>query len=296
MEGNIFEGRTEDEAVNEGLMQLCVLRDEVEWEVVESTKKTLFREGKVVIKMFPKRGDGERAVKFIDGLFGVMEIDGNAEIIKDGDDILIEIKTPSSARVIGKRGDVLDAIQVLTSAVANIGRDEYKKVVVDCEEYRGQREETLKNLANKIAAKAVETGRKVILEPMSSYERRVIHAALADNTDVKTLSEGNEPARYIVVIPNGADPDDRGIRLGERRHDNRHGGDRGRRDARGGDRRGNNRDRRGNERGARGGDRRPHGDGDRSRPSGGLKKAKREIRFGTFLGNSGAGQGDENKE
>lgn len=287
MENNIFEGRTVDEAVNEGLLALCVSRDEIDVEVLENKKK-LFGGAKVVVRITPKRSDAERAVKFIDGLLGIMGIDGNAEVKSDDEKIIIDVKTAASARVIGKRGDVLDAIQSLSGAVANIGRDEYRKVVVDCENYRQQREETLKNLANKLAEKAVETGRKIVLEPMSSYERRVIHAALMDNEQVKTASEGNEPARYIVVIPNGADPHDRGIRYGEKpRRDGRGGRDRGgRRDGRDSRGRGDRRDGRGDrnrgDRGERG-----------ARPAGGAKKAKREIHFGTFLGNSGATEEDK---
>ena len=156
-------------------------------------------------------------VAFVDGLLKFLGVEGKSEINEDGS--VIEIKTESSARVIGKHGDVLDAIQCLAGAAMNIGKDEYKKVIVDCEEYRAQREQTLKDLAAKIAAKAVDTGRKIILEPMTPYERRVIHAALSENGEVKTASEGREPARFVVVIPNNARPGDRGIRYGERRRD-----------------------------------------------------------------------------
>ena len=284
MENNIFEGKTVDEAVNEGLLALCLTHDEVEVEVLE-TKKKLFG-SKVVVRLTPKRSDADRAAKFIDGLLEIMGISGNAEVTRDEEKIEIDIKSEASARVIGKRGDVLDAIQALSGAVANIGRDEYRKVVVDCENYRAQREDTLKNLAQKLAEKAVATGRKIVLEPMSAYERRVIHAALMDNEQVKTASEGNEPVRYIVVIPNGADPHDKGIRYGEKSRRERHGG--------GKNGHGRGRDGRGHGRG-HGRDR-----GERSersaRPSGGAKKAKREIHFGTFLGNSGAGNNTAEKE
>ena len=97
---------------------------------------------------------------------------------------------------------MLDALQTLAGAVANIGNDEYKRVVVDCENYRAKREETLKDLANKLALKAVKTGRKVTLEPMNPFERRVIHSTLSENEEVKTESQGNEPNRYVVIIPN----------------------------------------------------------------------------------------------
>ena len=268
-EKNVFEGKTVDEAIENGLIELGVTSDEIEVEVLEEGKKKLFGSVKAKVRLKMKSSDSGRAVEFINGLLKIIEIDGAAEVVSEEESIVIDIKTPNSSRVIGKRGDILDAIQCMAGAVANIGRDEYKKVVIDCENYRAQREETLKKLALKIAAKAEETGRKVILEPMASYERRIIHAALVDNENVKTVSEGKDPARYIVVIPNNANPHDRGIRYGEK---NRQGGGRGKD-------RGDRRDR--------------HGRRDKRNSSGRAKKSgKKEIHFGTFLGNSNSEKND----
>ena len=103
---------------------------------------------------------------------------------------------------------MLDAIQTVAGAVANTGREEYKRVVVDCENYRENREATLQNLAYKLAGKAVRYAEKIKLEPMNPYERRIIHAALSGRQDVTTESEGKEPYRYIVIVPsNLRDPD-----------------------------------------------------------------------------------------
>lgn len=269
---NEFYGKTTDEAIEEGLKALGITLDEAEIEILEEGKKKLFGAVKAKVRVTKKKSDAARACEFIDGLLSVLGINGVSEVVSEADNIVIDIKTTRSAFVIGKHGDILDAVQCMAGAIANIGRDDYKKVVVDCENYRGQREETLKSLAEKIAKKAVETGRKVILEPMSAYERRIIHSALADNTQVKTVSEGKEPARYIAVIPEGAKPYDKGIKYGERRgRDERGRGER--RDFRGRDSRGGGRDDR------------------RRRPSGGAsggsgaKRGKKEIHFGTFLGN-----------
>lgn len=213
----VFTGKTVDEALDLGLKELKLTLAEADFEVLEEGKKKLFGSVKAKVRIIPKQEDGKRAADFIDGLLAIIGIKAVSEIISDDENLTIDIKTSSSAKVIGKRGDVLDAIQTIAGAVANIGRDKYKKVVVDCENYRAQREQTLKELALKLAKSAVETGRKMILEPMSPYERRIIHAALMDNTEVKTVSEGHEPARYIVVIPNNAKPYDKGVRYGERR-------------------------------------------------------------------------------
>lgn len=301
-EENVFKAKTVDDALELGLETLGLTLDEVDYEVLEEGKRRLIGSVKAAVKIIPKKGKVAKTTKtadspatkketkkfdkkpaadkkpaerragtpvdpvaFCDGLLKLLEVEGSSTLTEGADGTVIEIKTQSSARIIGKHGDVLDAIQCIVGAVANIGNEEYKKVIVDCENYRAQREQTLKDLAAKVANKAVETGRKILIEPMSPYERRVIHSALSENSEVKTASEGREPDRYVVVIPKNARPNDRGIRYGrghgdDRRRDNRRDGGRG-------DRRFNDRRR-------------------DSRPAGGAKSGKKEIRFGTFLGNS----------
>ncbi|MBD5632532.1 MAG: protein jag [Clostridia bacterium] len=275
---NVFTAKTVDEAIAEGLATLGITLDEAEITVIEEGKKKLFGSVKAQVKVEKKRSEGKRAADFIDNLLAILGIKAVSEVVSEDEAINIDIKTTASSRVIGKRGDVLDAIQCMAGAYANIGSESYKKVVVDCENYRAQREQTLKELALKLAAKAVESGRKMSLEPMTPYERRIIHSVLMDNADVKTVSEGKEPARYIVVIPNNAKPGDKGIRYGER-----HGGrGNGRRDNRGGGRRDNRGERRSDNRGER-------------RSSGGAKRGKKEIHFGAFLGNSNDLKPEETK-
>lgn len=136
-----------------------------------------------------------------------MHIAAATELVAENEEIHINVTAANNNALIGRKGMVLDAAQTLAGAVANIGREDYKRVVVDCENYRENREETLERLAHNLAAKAVRLGRKVRLEPMNPYERRIIHAALSQNSEVTTESEGKEPARYIVIIPAGAEDD-----------------------------------------------------------------------------------------
>ena len=259
-----FTGKTVDEAVDEGLKALGLTREEADIEVLEEGKKGgLFTKGiKARVKIGKKRTDGERAVEFLEGMFELLNITATTELEEGEENTKINVVTSNSYAIIGHRGEFLDALQVLAGAVANIGREEYKRVVEDCENYREKREETLKRLAGKLAEKAVRLGRKLSLEPMTPYERRIIHAALADSTEVKTASEGKEPNRYIVVIPNN-------LRPGSDRFERRGGYNRDRRDDRRG---GYNRDRRG-----------PREDRPRAT---GLPRSKRQPYFGTFLGNS----------
>ena len=292
-----FTGKTVEEAVDEGLKALGLAREEADIQVLDEGKKGgLFTKGvKARVRIGRKKTDGERAVEFLDGVFGLLGVTATTELEEGDENTKINVVTPNTYALIGHRGEILDALQVLAGAVANIGREEYKRVVVDCEGYREKREETLKRLANKLAEKAVRLGRKLSLEPMTPYERRIIHAALADSTEVKTASEGKEPNRYIVVIPNNLRPgSDRFERRGNYNRDRRGSYNRDRqsrpydRERNYGDRReGYDREKREdrpyNDRDRRGGyrDRRE----DRPRASG-LPRSKRQPYFGTFLGNS----------
>ena len=294
-----FTGKTVDEAVDEGLKALGLTREEADIQVLDEGKKGgLFTKGvKARVRIGRKKTDGERAVDFLDGMFGMLGVTATTELEENEENTKINVITPNSYALIGHRGEMLDALQVLAGAVANIGREEYKRVVVDCEGYREKREETLKRLANKLAEKAVRYGKKLSLEPMTPYERRVIHAALADSTEVKTASEGKEPNRYIVVIPNNLRPgSDRFDRRGgfnrDRRPYNRdrqsrpYDRDRNYGDRRDGYDREKREDRPYNDRDRRGGYR----DRDRNREerprATGLPRSKRQPYFGTFLGNS----------
>ena len=101
--------------------------------------------------------------------------------------------------LIGRRGETLDALQYLTSLKVNRGREGYTRVTLDTENYRARREDTLIRLANRMANRATRTGRRVSLEPMNPYERRIIHFALQQNESVTTHSEGDEPNRHVVI-------------------------------------------------------------------------------------------------
>lgn len=287
-------GKTIEEAVQSGAEQLGVNVEEVDYEVIEEPQKGgLFKKpvpAKVLVSK--KLTDSGRAVKFLDDVFEMINTPVTTEITRDDDKICINLISTNSQFLIGYRGELLDALQCLAGAVANIGREEYKRVVVDCEGYREKREGTLNDLAEKLANKAVRTGRKIQLEPMNPFERRIIHTALADSEEVTTESEGKEPNRYIVIVPKEL-RDDRPIIAGrnnhggnrggfERRGDKPYGNRNNRGGFRGGKSSGGRDDRRGGYRGNRG-DRRNGG----ATTIYGKPKEKGNITsFGTFIGNS----------
>ena len=290
---NVFTGKTVEEATEEGLRALGITREEAEIEVLEEGKRKLFGSVKAKVRIIKKTADSERAAAFIDGLLKILKIPAFNEVVADGEKIEIEIKTTNTSAVIGRRGEVLDAIQCLAGAVANIGRDEYRRVSVDCENYRAQREEKLKSVAVAKAAKAVEKRRRVALEPMSPYERRVVHSVLASNEEVTTVSEGKEPARRVVIIPKNEVPYER------REKNYSRGGRQFNRDKRFEDRGerkfGDRKPRRFEKRDGERGERRDRGERPARPPRSSAPKGKKQIYLGTFLGNSGANK-DNNEE
>lgn len=115
--------------------------------------------------------------------------------------IVLEIRSAEPAVIIGKHGQTIDAIQYLVGIITNRRLPEKVRVVVDVEGYRSRREEALTNQALYLSSKVKETGEEAVLDPLHANERRIIHTALADDPDVYTYSEGEEPERYVVISP-----------------------------------------------------------------------------------------------
>lgn len=150
----------------------------------------------------PAKGNDleERIRTFLSGLLAHMGVE--AEIViapKAENGILVTLEGPKLGALIGHRGETLDAIQQLTNYAVNRGRTHRVRIHIDAENYRAKREESLKRLANKVAAKVVKYRRNITLEPMNAYERHVIHETLQDYPDVITYSTGTEPNRRTVV-------------------------------------------------------------------------------------------------
>lgn len=308
-----FTGKTVDEAVEKGLSELGLTRENADIRVLEEGKKKLFGAVKARVEIAAKETaeavveasetaekaenatDGERTVIFLEGLFKLLNITACTELVSEGEKVEINVTAANTTSIIGKHGIMLDAIQTLAGAVANTGRDDYKRVVVDCENYRENREATLNKLADNLAAKAVRLGKKIQLEPMNPYERRIIHAALSENEEVKTESEGKEPNRYIVIVPNNLEDPDAPAIPARTERDRRERGGYNNRGGRGRDRGFGGRNDRG--RGGKGGfgkkpfnrDRKPSGGGN----SGGTSLKPSNDFFGIFLGNSGNGEDKE---
>ena len=143
---NIFTGRTVEEAVSAGLEELGLTAQDVDVEVLDEGKKRLIgsKPAQVRLTVKEKKTDGERAVVFLEGLLPLLGTEAVVKLTSEDEKIVIELTAASAKSIIGRRGEIIDAVQTLAGAVANTGRKEYKRVVVDCENYREDREETLK--------------------------------------------------------------------------------------------------------------------------------------------------------
>ncbi len=144
----------------------------------------------------------ERAEKFLSELFLAMNIEVKMNGRQTEDGYVFELAGKEIGVLIGKHGQTLDSLQYLVNLAANRGMTEDRvRIILDVENYRSRREETLNRLANRLAEKAVRMRQSIKLEPMNRHERKIIHVALQDNHRVITTSEGDEPYRYIVIVP-----------------------------------------------------------------------------------------------
>ena len=139
--------------------------------------------------------------EFLSGIFKEMKLDVTIDAKEKNGYLVFDLKGKNLGILIGRRGDTLDSLQFLLNLVINEKNGAKVKGIIDIENYRAKREDTLIGLSYKLAAKARKTGQKVVLEPMNPQERRIIHMALQNDRRVSTYSEGEEPYRKVVIVP-----------------------------------------------------------------------------------------------
>jgi len=144
---------------------------------------------------------GRQAVEFLTGLLDRMELECDVVDVREDERIEIEIEGPDAGRVIGKKGQTLDALQFIVNKVVNRFPEGRRHVVLDVEGYKERRDESLTAMAQRMAEKATKTGKVITISPMPSRERRVIHLALAEYSGVTTRSDGQGTDRRVRIIP-----------------------------------------------------------------------------------------------
>lgn len=145
----------------------------------------------------PEEAKAARA--FLSGLTERMGVPAQIEASENEEQLRMVLSGENMSILIGRRGETLDALQYLTSLNVNRGREDYLRVSLDTENYRAKREEALCKLAVRMAARCKKSGRRVALEPMNPYERRILHSALQNDPEVTTHSEGEEPYRRVII-------------------------------------------------------------------------------------------------
>lgn len=197
-------GKTIEEAQNAALLELGVPADMVTFETLEEPSKGFFgmfgsKPAKIratVRELTPV----EKAEKFLQEIFAAMKMDVQIEIQEQEDGNVFNLIGENLGILIGKHGQTLDSLQYLSNLTANRGLTEEKvRIILDIENYRLRREETLRRLALRLAEKVRRTGERIVLEPMNRHERKIIHMALQDNYKISTYSAGDEPSRKVVI-------------------------------------------------------------------------------------------------
>lgn len=220
---NIFEGRTTNEAIEKGLKELNVSKKQVEIKVLESEDKRSFfniltprvvkvelivkeenhvneKKERAEVSEESENMAEENVKNFLDDFISKLPTnDLKYEIKRDKSDLLVNITGDDTGYLIGYRGNVLNSIQVILNNIANKGINERVRILLNIGGYKEKREKDLKELADKIAGTVIRKRKAITLEPMSSYERKIIHSRLQENTKVETHSIGEEPNRRIVV-------------------------------------------------------------------------------------------------
>ncbi|MEI3611106.1 RNA-binding cell elongation regulator Jag/EloR [Pseudogracilibacillus sp. SO30301A] len=197
-------GQSVEEAIQSALEQLNLSKEEVEIDVIDEGKKGflgLFGSSLAVVKVKEKKNYIAETEEFLQNVSKNMGVDVEITTTIVDNHVTFQLSGEKIAILIGKRGKTLNALQYLTQLVINKDGRNFHSVTVDAEGYRERRKETLIELAHKMSDKAKRIKRKVALEPMPAYERKIIHSALQDSNEVTTYSDGVEPHRHIVISP-----------------------------------------------------------------------------------------------
>lgn len=197
-------GETLEEAIQSALTQLNITEDKAEIEVIDEGKKGflgLFGSVRAVVKVREKLDTISETKNFIQEVAKNMGVDVTIETEQVDQRVVFHLSGEKIALLIGKRGKTLNALQYLAQLVLNKHTEQFHSVIIDAEGYRKRREETLVDLAEKMANRAIRINKTVTLEPMPAYERKIIHSALQNISEVTTFSDGVEPYRHIVIKP-----------------------------------------------------------------------------------------------
>ena len=186
-------GKTIDDAKRAALEELQVAENMVEFEVLEEPSKGF-------LARLRELTPAEKAEEFLASIFEAMKLEVRIDPMDTKDGVVMNLIGENLGILIGKHGQTLDSLQYLANLAANKGLVEDKvRIILDIENYRSRREDTLRRLAMRLADKVRRTGERIVLEPMNRHERKIIHMALQNNYRISTYSSGEEPYRKVVI-------------------------------------------------------------------------------------------------
>jgi spoIIIJ-associated protein len=212
------EGKTVEEAISKACEELKASPEQLEIEVLTNgssgflglvgTKKAQIRATRKDNPTLPPEGESlassqaaETAKKTLQDLLGLLGMEAGVELREEPERILLNIQGDGSGLLIGRKGQTLDALEYLINKIVHKGAEDKKRIVVDTENYRSRREESLARLALRLAEKAKRLGRPVTISPMNAHDRRLIHLALQDDKTLRTRSTGTGLYRKVVITP-----------------------------------------------------------------------------------------------
>lgn len=231
-----IKGKSVEDALSQAEKQFNTTKDNIEYEVIEETNKTLFSilapryaiiKARVIDESKCKKQEKvnteettyvkkeyveydldeetqnilkEKITNFLNEFLSAMELTFTFDISFEKNNVKVNINGDNSGILIGYRGEILDSLQTVINLVANRGIENHIRIQVDTEGYREKRKKTLENLAHRIADNVVRSRRDITLEPMVAYERKIIHSTLQENSKVDTKSVGEEPYRKVVIM------------------------------------------------------------------------------------------------
>ena len=199
-----IKSKTKEEAVEQALKELGLEEKDIEVNVIQNPSKGFLgligaKEGIYQITVI-KKEEIEIAKEFVENMLQKSKINAKVNAVQEDNLIKISIEGKEAACLIGRRGETLDAVQFLTGLALNkINKDSHMRVIVDIENYRSKREQSLIRYARKVAREVAKTRRTKKLDYMNPYERRIIHSALQNDKYVITCSEGTDPYRRVVI-------------------------------------------------------------------------------------------------
>ena len=201
-----IEAKTMQEAIEKACKHFQLGEEELDIEVIESRSTGIFGmvgNKKTKIRATPKKDNSVMvAQETLKNIISLISVDSKISAEKKGDDIILNIEGNNPGILIGPKGKTLEALEFIINKAVNRASKKKVRVIVDSENYRQRREESLKRLALKMGEKAKKTKKTVTIDPISPHDRRIIHLTLKEDTQVQTKSEGEGLFKRVFIIPN----------------------------------------------------------------------------------------------